>query len=510
MMSHPHDCPVCDEGGECHLQDMTVMTGHVYRRYRFDKRTFRNQDLGPFVTHEMNRCIQCYRCLRFYEDYAGGHDFGAFGLRNHVYFGRAEDGPLESEFSGNLVEVCPIGVFDDKTLRRPLHAQVGPADGARRLRALRARLHTIPGERYGELRRIRNRFNAEVNGYFLCDRGRYGYEFVNTRRSRLRAARLRGPSRRLGAKTTPSSTAWRKVLDERRAASSASARRAPRWKRTTPCARSSAPDNFYLGVADDERELLDQCRSSSCATALRATPALPRAGGGRRLRHRAGRGPHQHRADARLRAAPLAAPAADRRKRCGCTSRAGTTPAWAMVKAHEPSALWSRDDARDQARRAGGADGLSRAPADLARLGFAVAARLARRALAGRADPGPASRLASRRPRPRLAGAQHPHIVSGPSCASADLLRAAAALSAATPQPAMLTLTCREVNSMGARACWEAAGSRRPSRPPPAARSRRPSCSRTTSIAARRPRRSTTSSPAPASRSSSITWPPGR
>ena len=116
MASHPHDCPVCDEGGECHLQDMTVMTGHVYRRYRFRKRTYRNQDLGPFVTHEMNRCIACYRCVRFYRDYAGGDDFGVFSLRNQVYFGRKEDGSLQSEFSGNLVEVCPTGVFTDKTL----------------------------------------------------------------------------------------------------------------------------------------------------------------------------------------------------------------------------------------------------------------------------------------------------------------------------------------------------------------------------------------------------------
>ena len=72
MLNHPHDCPVCDEGGECHLQDMTVMTGHDYRRYTFEKRTFRNQYLGPFVNHEMNRCIQCYRCVRFYREYAGG------------------------------------------------------------------------------------------------------------------------------------------------------------------------------------------------------------------------------------------------------------------------------------------------------------------------------------------------------------------------------------------------------------------------------------------------------
>ncbi|MDA8085423.1 MAG: 2Fe-2S iron-sulfur cluster-binding protein [Nitrospiraceae bacterium] len=72
MLNHPHDCPVCDEGGECHLQDMTVMTGHAYRRTRFKKRTHKNQYLGPLVNHEMNRCIQCYRCVRFYNDYAGG------------------------------------------------------------------------------------------------------------------------------------------------------------------------------------------------------------------------------------------------------------------------------------------------------------------------------------------------------------------------------------------------------------------------------------------------------
>jgi len=59
MLNHPHDCPICDEGGECHLQDMTVMTGHALRRARSPKRTHRNQDLGPLVTHEMNRCIQC-------------------------------------------------------------------------------------------------------------------------------------------------------------------------------------------------------------------------------------------------------------------------------------------------------------------------------------------------------------------------------------------------------------------------------------------------------------------
>jgi len=180
MLNHPHDCPVCDEGGECHLQDMTVMSGHVYRKNRFKKRTHRNQDLGPFVNHEMNRCIQCYRCARFYNDYAMGRDFGVFATHDLVYFGRHQDGTLESPFSGNLVEVCPTGVFTDKTFKRhysrPWDLQTAPSI----CRHCGVGCNTIPGERYGTLRRIRNRYNGEVNGYFLCDRGRFGYEFVNS------------------------------------------------------------------------------------------------------------------------------------------------------------------------------------------------------------------------------------------------------------------------------------------------------------------------------------------
>ncbi|MHB8993977.1 MAG: NADH-quinone oxidoreductase subunit NuoG [Armatimonadota bacterium] len=190
MVNHPHDCPVCDEGGECHLQDMTIMNGHVYRRYRFDKRTHRNQYLGPFVNHEMNRCIQCYRCVRFYCDHAGGHDFNVFGWHDNVYFGRFEDGVLQSEFAGNLVEVCPTGVFTDKTFKqhstRKWDLQTAPSVCVH----CGLGCNTIPGERYGLLRRIRTRYNYDVNGYFLCDRGRFGYEFVNSEK-RIRTPRLR-------------------------------------------------------------------------------------------------------------------------------------------------------------------------------------------------------------------------------------------------------------------------------------------------------------------------------
>lgn len=179
MINHPHDCPICDEGGHCHLQDMTVMAAHAYRSYRFKKRTFRNQYLGPFVNHEMNRCIQCYRCVRYYRDYSGADDFNVFGAHDSLYFGRHHDGTLESELSGNLVEVCPTGVFTDKTLKahytRKWDLQFGPSVCVH----CSVGCNTIAGERYGSLRCILNRYHRDINEYFICDRGRFGYEFVN-------------------------------------------------------------------------------------------------------------------------------------------------------------------------------------------------------------------------------------------------------------------------------------------------------------------------------------------
>jgi len=180
MTNHPHDCPVCDEGGECHLQDMTYMSGHNYRRYRFTKRTYHNQYLGPFINHEMNRCISCYRCVRFYRDYANGTDLDVFAIRNQVYFGRAEDGVLESEFSGNLIEVCPTGVFTDKTLQNHYTRKWDLTSAPSVCVNCSVGCNTLASERYGTLRRILSRYNGMVNGYFLCDRGRFGYEFVNS------------------------------------------------------------------------------------------------------------------------------------------------------------------------------------------------------------------------------------------------------------------------------------------------------------------------------------------
>ena len=180
MINHPHDCAICDEGGSCHLQDMTVMTGHAYRRFRYKKRTYNNQYLGPFINHEMNRCIQCYRCVRYYKDYAGGNDLDVYSAHDNVYFGRERDGILENEFSGNLVEVCPTGVFTDKTLKDHYTRKWDLTMAPSICQHCGLGCNIISGERYGMLRQITSRFNGEVNGYFICDRGRFGYEFVNS------------------------------------------------------------------------------------------------------------------------------------------------------------------------------------------------------------------------------------------------------------------------------------------------------------------------------------------
>lgn len=180
MLNHPHDCPVCAEGGECHLQDMTVMVGHRDRNYRGKKNTHRNQYLGPLINHEMNRCISCYRCVRFYQDYAGGTDLAALASHDHVYFGRHQDGVLQSEFAGNLVEVCPTGVFTDKPLLNDYSRKWDLQSAPSICFGCAVGCNTSPGERYGKLKRIQNRYNQQVNGYFLCDRGRFGADFVNS------------------------------------------------------------------------------------------------------------------------------------------------------------------------------------------------------------------------------------------------------------------------------------------------------------------------------------------
>ena len=190
MLNHPHDCPVCDEGGHCLLQDMTVSGGHGIRRYLGMKRTYRDQDLGPLIQHEMNRCIHCYRCSRFYQEFTGYRDLGVMQIGNRTFFGRYQDGTLESPFTGNLSDICPTGVYTDKPSRffgRRWDYQRTPS------LCIYCSLgcHTVASGRYREVVRQEARYSEAVNGYFICDRGRYGF-FYNSNEDRPRQALVDG------------------------------------------------------------------------------------------------------------------------------------------------------------------------------------------------------------------------------------------------------------------------------------------------------------------------------
>jgi NADH-quinone oxidoreductase subunit G len=190
MLHHPHDCPVCDEGGHCLLQDMTESAGHGRRRYKGKKRTYRDQYLGPLVQHEMNRCIHCYRCSRYYQEFSGYRDLGVMQIANRTYFGRSHDGILESPFSGNLIDICPTGVYTDKPSRyfgrrwdyerHPsicIHCSLG--------------CRLIASARYRQIARQEADFNEDVNRHFICDRGRYGFFYADLP-DRPRNARVEG------------------------------------------------------------------------------------------------------------------------------------------------------------------------------------------------------------------------------------------------------------------------------------------------------------------------------
>jgi NADH-quinone oxidoreductase subunit G len=440
MTNHPHDCPVCEEGGECHLQDMTVMTGHTFRRYRGLKRTHNNQHLGPFINHEMNRCITCYRCVRFYNDYAGGHDLQALGIHNNVYFGRFEDGTLESEFSGNLVEVCPTGVFTDKTFSahyaRKWDLQTAPSV------CIHCGLgcNIAPGERYRELRRVINRYNGEVNGYFLCDRGRFGYGFVNSSK-RIRKPRLNGHS---DITADAAENHFRKLLKAGKPVIGIGSPRAS-LEANFALRALVGEENFFLGLEDTEHTLLNTIielmrrggiHSPSLREVEQADAVLIL---GEDATHSAPRLALSLRQAARNASFELA--------------RTMHILPWqdAAVRALEKQALspvfiasicaTRLDDVATNTYRG--------FPEDIARLGFAIAHCLDESAPVPAALSDTEQSLASTIA-DRLKQAKRPLIVSGTSCSSLAVIQAAYNVAKALPlTDKQLTFTVPECNSLG-------------------------------------------------------------
>ncbi|WP_151828716.1 NADH-quinone oxidoreductase subunit NuoG [Acinetobacter radioresistens] len=439
MTNHPHDCPVCEEGGHCHLQDMTVMTGHDRRRYRFTKRTHYNQELGSFIAHEMNRCIACYRCVRYYNDYAGGTDLGVYANASRVYFGRPESGALESEFSGNLTEICPTGVFTDKThserYNRKWDMQYAPSV----CQGCSSGCNISPGERYGELRRVENRFNGEVNQYFLCDKGRFGTGYVN------RADRPRQPQFRSG--TTVTTATVDEALDQTIAklkGKKVLGIGSPRASLESNFALRElvGQENYSTGMNQKEQSLVELAAAIMQTEGI-YNPSMREIESydavlilGEDLTQTAPRMALSVRQAAKNKAKEMAA---ERR-----------TQEWLA----EPVKRIAQDAkspiyilAATQTRLADVAtDEVVASPNDIARLGFAVAQAVAGETITGLDDSASAfaQTIAD-----TLKAAKKPLIISGTSLQDAAIMEAAAQVAQNLGGHAGLSLTVPEVNSMG-------------------------------------------------------------
>ena len=445
MENHPHDCPVCDEGGECHLQDVTVMTGHDYRTYRFPKRTFENQYLGPFLNHEMNRCIQCYRCVRFYREYAGGTDFNAFKLRDIVYFGRKSDGILENEFAGNLVEVCPTGVFTDKTLKRHYTRKWDLTMAPSICVHCGLGCNTTAGERYGLLRRIVNRYSGAVNGYFLCDRGRYGYEFVNSDRRIKIPFHLRNGKRQLIDGEQAIACVVELLSGSRRTIGIGSSRASLEANFALRTLVGAA--NFYQGISDRDSRLVtrmfDLLRSGPARIpSLRETESCDAVFVlGEDVTNTAPRLALSLRQSARQQ--PM-----EEAKKLGIPLWQDHAVREFIQERHGPFFIASLnatrlDDVATAICRA--------APDDIARLGFSVAHEIDRSAPGVRNLSSEVSPLAQRIATALLNSAR-PLVVSGPSCRSETVIEAAANVVRAlcrAGKDSNLTFTMPEANSAG-------------------------------------------------------------
>ncbi len=175
LINHPLDCPVCDQGGECELQDVSVGYGRGISRYAETKRAVADEDLGPLVATEMTRCIQCTRCIRFTAEIAGTYELGGMQRGENLQIGTFDGKPLTTELSGNVIDVCPVGALTNKVFQfkaRPWELTAKPSLGFHDALGSNLFLHV----RRGEVLRSVPRENEAVNECWLSDRDRYAHQ----------------------------------------------------------------------------------------------------------------------------------------------------------------------------------------------------------------------------------------------------------------------------------------------------------------------------------------------
>ena len=179
LINHPLDCPICDQGGECELQDVALEYGRGVSRFTEKKRVVRDKNFGPLIATDMTRCIHCTRCIRFLEHIGGSKELGGTGRGENMEISTYIEHSIDSELSGNIIDVCPVGALTSKPFRFTARAwelvqtpSISPHDcvGSNLL------LHT----RNGKLMRVVPGENEDINEVWLSDRDRFSYQGVNS------------------------------------------------------------------------------------------------------------------------------------------------------------------------------------------------------------------------------------------------------------------------------------------------------------------------------------------
>jgi NADH-quinone oxidoreductase subunit G len=207
LVNHPLDCPVCDKGGECPLQDLTFRYGPGNTRMRFPKRTFEKPiPISPTIALDRERCILCYRCTRFSEDVAEDGQLIARERGASSYIATFQDRPYRAPFSGNVIELCPVGALTSTQYRfeaRPWEIQNVPSVCG----LCPVGCNITATTREGKVKRILSRNHPEIDEGWLCDKGRFGYSHLYAE------DRVRDPLRKIG-KRRFEELSWDDALDE--------------------------------------------------------------------------------------------------------------------------------------------------------------------------------------------------------------------------------------------------------------------------------------------------------
>jgi NADH-quinone oxidoreductase subunit G len=183
LVNHPLDCPICDQAGECELQNIAHGFGSGHSEMEYEKRVYGWRDVGTFIALERNRCIHCSRCERFTRDVTGTHDFGVY-LRSHeLTFDTFEDHQIADKFQGNLADLCPVGCIMNRDWRFKKRAwKLKRTDSV--CTSCSTGCNVTLDHHQNVIYRLKPRENPEVNRWWMCDEGRVGFHPLNERKGR--------------------------------------------------------------------------------------------------------------------------------------------------------------------------------------------------------------------------------------------------------------------------------------------------------------------------------------